>query len=46
MTGKPAGKPLSFKGSVMTKVADKIHAKLGKSLGLHVQHQDLFQPLY
>ncbi|CAM4237523.1 DUF4102 domain-containing protein [Serratia silvae] len=35
MTGKQAGKPLSFKACVMMRLADKIHAKLGKILGLH-----------
>ncbi len=46
MTGKPAGKPLSLKASVMKRVADKIHAKLGKSLGLHAAASGSFFSRY
>lgn len=42
MTGKQAGKPLSLNACTMARLADKIHPKLGKILGLQAQHQDLF----
>ncbi|CAI0973192.1 Uncharacterised protein [Serratia fonticola] len=47
MTGKPAGKPLSLKACVMTRLADKIQAKPGEILGLRAASiRIFFQPLY
>jgi hypothetical protein len=47
MTGKQSGKPLSLNACVMTRLADKNHAKLGKILGLRAASVRIFfQPLY